>query len=233
MLPAHAISFAQTSVVEADAAKIIQQTQFPTSIGSPSGVIQTEQAKLDSSVREPIAINIPAGTPIEIEAAYTVSSINVKPGELMSFRVLIPVVIDGNIAIEKGALVTARITVAKRGGHWGKGGRLAWSMEDVVAADNTRVALTSETRVRVNETAMLKTKDKNTEIAHGESHVKGTSHRGEVATKTIIAAAIFPPLAPLALMHGFRRGENAVLPEGKRYVAFVRNVSSVTVQPKK
>ncbi len=35
-------------------------------------------------------------------------------------------------------------------------------------------------------------------------------------------AAIVPFLAPLALIRGFRRGENAILPQGKRFVVFVR-----------
>lgn len=84
-------------------------------------------------------MRIPAGTPIEVEAAYTVNSIDVKPSERISFRVLVPVIIDGTTVIEKDALVTARITQAKRGGHWGKAGRLAWSMEDVIGVDNSRM----------------------------------------------------------------------------------------------
>jgi hypothetical protein len=62
--------------------------------------------------------------------------------------------------------------------------------------------------------------------------VKGTSHGRDIDTKTIVAAAIFPPLAPLALMQGFRRGENAVLPEGKRFIVVVRKETGMTVVPK-
>lgn len=232
MLPAPAISFAQTSVVETYATKIIQQTQVPASVGSPSEVTKTAEP-LESQVREPVTINIPAGTPIEIEAAYTVSSIDVKPGELLSFRVLIPVTVAGVVAIEKGALVTARVTTAKRGGHWGKAGRLAWSMQDVIAADNTRIPLGPETSTRNPDWLVLKPKSKkNKESATGQSSVKGTSHGGEIAARTIVAAAIFPPLAPLALMHGFKRGGNAVLPEGKRFVVVVRSESTVTPKEK-
>ena len=61
---------------------------------------------------------------------------------------LVPIVIDGVTVIEEGALVTARVTQAKRGGHWGKGGKLAWSMEDVVAVDNNRIPLAPETASR-------------------------------------------------------------------------------------
>jgi hypothetical protein len=60
--------------------------------------------------------------------------------------------------------------------------------------------------------------------AVGERGVTGTSHGGEVATKTaVLGALMIPvfPIAPLVLMSGFRRGENAVLPGGKRFVVYV------------
>jgi hypothetical protein len=107
-------------------------------------------------------------------------------------------------------------------------------MEDVVAADNTRILLDPATHSRNEALWNLerKSKDGKTDSRLGQGSVKGTSHKGEVTTKTIVAAAIFPPLAPLALMHGFRRGENAVLPEGKRFVVAVRNDASVSASRK-
>src|SRR5471032_2086621 len=44
---------------------------------------------------QPRALKLPAGTPIDIEATYTVSSIDFRPGDYLSFRVLVPVMIDG------------------------------------------------------------------------------------------------------------------------------------------
>jgi uncharacterized cupredoxin-like copper-binding protein len=109
VLLSQAISFAQTSAVTTSAAQIIQPSQ------STVAVSPTTQRLLRQ-------VNLSAGTPIEVEAAYTVNSIDVKAGERISFRVLVPVIIDGITVIEKDALVTARITQAKRGGHWGKAG---------------------------------------------------------------------------------------------------------------
>jgi hypothetical protein len=172
---------------------------------------------------------VPAGTPIEVEVAYTVNSLDVKPDERISFRVLVPIVIDGVTVIERNALVTARVTQAKRGGHWGKGGKLAWSMEDVVAADTSRIPLAPETSSRDDKLWNLEKKSANSETLIGAGSVKGTSHSGEVATRTIIAGALFPPLAPLALIHGFRRGENAILREGRRYVVTVGRDATVKV----
>lgn len=231
LLTAESSIAAQSAAPVPIATETIQESQFSNPGTSPAKAeVAGEPAKLKSQGRESIPIKIPAGTAIEVEVAYTVSSLDIRPGELLSFRVLVSVIIDGLTAIEKGALVTARVTESKRGGHWGKAGRLAWAMEDVVAVDNTRILLDPATHSR-NEALWDLEKGKDSKPGNaqvGQGSVKGTSHKGEVATKTVIAAAIFPPLAPLALMQGFKRGENAVLPEGKRYTVVVRSDTSVT-----
>lgn len=201
VLLSQSMSFAQISVTETGAAKIIQPSQTSSTSNPPRPILE---------------VKIPAGTPIEVEATYTVNSIDVKPGERISFRVLVPVIIDGITVIEKDALVTARITQAKRGGHWGKAGRLAWSMEDVIGIDNSRITLAPDTTSRGDKLWSLEAK--NSEDIKGQGSVKGTSHTGEVAARMIVSGVFFPPLA---LMNGFKRGENAVLSEGRRFVVYV------------
>lgn len=213
ILLSQSVSFAQTSVVEASAAKIIQPSQTSTTT---------------LNVQPATELKVPAGTLIDIEVAYTVNSLDVKPGERISFHVLIPIVIDGVTVIEKGALVTARLTQAKRGGHWGKPGRLAWSMEDVVAADNSRILLAPETASRDDKLWSLETRNKPSENGMGHGKVKGTSHTGEVAAMSILTGALFPPLA---LMGGFKRGENAILREGRRFVVAIGKETTVKAIP--
>ena len=196
-----AMALAQSPVAETSAARSVQQAQ---------SIADTSEQPLTS--RE---VKLPAGTIIDIESAYTVSSLDLKPNEYLSFRVLIPVKIDGFTVIERDALVTGRVVEAKRGGHWGKAGRLSWTMVDVVAVDGTRPPVRSQ-------------KD----LPDGRNGIKGTSHGAEVATKTIVLGALMAPLfpiAPLALMSGFKRGESAVLPEGKRFVVFVQSDTVVKV----
>src|SRR5256885_1411587 len=120
---------------------VSQSSAFSTTAGnsiqlSPSEAVTSTKLR----ARE---LTIPAGTPVEIEAAYSVSSRDMRPGEFLSFRVLVPIRIDGVTLIDPYSLVTARVVQAKRGGHWGKAGKLAWMMQDVVAADLTRVLLTA------------------------------------------------------------------------------------------
>ncbi|HEV7474254.1 MAG TPA: hypothetical protein VGN90_09395 [Pyrinomonadaceae bacterium] len=190
--------------------------------------IQPSQPSIpDQNPRQsPAEFKIPASTPIEVEVAYTVNSLDLKPGEHISFRVLVPIVIEGVTVVEKGALVTARITQAKRGGHWGKAGKLAWTMEDVVGADNSRIPLAPETAARSGKLWNLETKPRESEVKMGEGRVTGTSHSGEVAAVSIATGVLFPPLT---LMGGFKRGENAILREGRRFVVAVGKETTVKV----
>ena len=186
------------------------QAQSPTASSTavnPVQLSQPESATPPPAVRE---LKIPAGTPLEIESAFTVNSQYVRPEELISFRVLVPVRVDGVTVIEKYSLVTGRVVQAKRGGHWGKAGKLSWVMQDVVAVDLTRVPLQA-----VRDTTA------------GTNTVAGTSHGGQVAAQIAIAAPLMLFAAPLALTAGFKRGENAVLPEGKRFIVYVSGDTTV------
>jgi len=186
---------AQSPVVQGDATKSIQPSQ------TVAVVYSAAQPERDG-------VKLPAGIPIDVESAYTVSSLDLRPNDYLTFRVLIPIKVDGITAIEKDALVTGRVVEARRGRHWGKAGKLQWTIVDVVAIDGTRVPL------QVSK-----------DLPNSRDGIKGTSHGAEVATRTVVLGALMAPLfpiAPLALMSGFRRGEDAILPQGKRFVVFVQ-----------
>lgn len=191
--------------------------QEGTTASAAANPVQPSPSVVDAPVpsRAVREIKIPAGTPIDIEVIHTVSSMDASAGDLLSFRVLIPVKVDDAIVIASKALVTGRLVKAKRAGHWGKAGKLAWTMQDVVAVDLTRVALMT-----------------NPDFPGGQQGVTGQSHGAEVATKTAVMGALLAPtivLGPLALMQGFKRGEQAILPEGKRFVVYVQKETFVRV----
>ncbi len=154
-----------------------------------------------------IEVKLPAGTPVEIETANSISSADVENGSLLSFRVVSPVKVNGITLVENGALVTGRIVKAKRSGSFGRGGKLAWSVQDVVAADGKLISL---------------------QFASGAA--KGESRAGEVAARTVASGVALAPLvffapflAPMILLHGVgRKGENAVLAAGRRFEVFVQ-----------
>ena len=103
------------------------------------GVRTINRIFYSSAAQDKRKVKVPGGTPLEIEAVHTVRSVNVKPNEYVSFRVLVPIKIGDVTVIEKDALVTGRILEAKRGGRWGKAGKLSWTMTDVIAVDLSRV----------------------------------------------------------------------------------------------
>src|ERR1700738_1394132 len=196
------MALAQSPAAETSAARSVQQSQSIADAGDSRPPLGRE-------------VKIAAGTPIEIESAYTVSSLDLRPNEYLSFRVLIPVKVGGDTVIEKGALGTARVVESMRGRHWGKAGRLSWTMLTVVAVAGTGPTVQAQKGLPDSRTG-----------------IKGTSHGAEVATKTIVLGALMAPvfpIAPLALMSGFKRGESAVLPEGKRYVVYVKSDTVVKV----
>jgi len=182
------------------------QAQSPAATPGAANSVQVSQsessASLPSATRE---LKIPAGTPLEIETAYSVSSLDVRPEELISFRVIVPIRVDGQTVIEKNSLVTGRVVQAKRGQHWGKAGKLSWIMQDVVAVDLTRVPVQAQR-----------------DSPQAGNGIKGTSHGAQVATEMIVLGGLLWVAAPLVLLHGFKRGENAVLPEGKRFIVYVQ-----------
>ena len=152
-----------------------------------------------------VAVSVPAGTTVELETAYTFNSQLTRKGDAVSFRVVNPVIVDGQVVVEKGAIATALVTKAERGGHWGRAGRIAWVMKEVTAADGSRIPLQFSGRT------------------------VGDSKGAKVATTMVVMGALMWPIAPVMLFHGFKRGENAVVPEGKRFDAAVFAPATVSV----
>jgi hypothetical protein len=143
-------------------------------------------------------IKLPAGTRVELEMAHTIDSMTTRTGDLVSFRVVNPVMVGGVAVIAVGATGTARVVRAERNGHFGRAGRIVWELQEVTAVDGTRVPL----------------------VAAGRA--VGDSKGAKVAATMALAV-----LSPVALAAGFKRGENAVVPEGKRFDAVTRADSVV------
>ncbi len=152
---------------------------------------------------ELMPIRIPSGTLIDIETAYRISSQEINAGEAISFRVVNAVKIGDVSVIAPGAIATGRVVKASRGAHFGKAGRLAWTMETVTAVDGSRVPIQSAGRI------------------------VGDSKGAKVATQMVIMGALLWPIAPLVLLHGFKRGENAYLPQGRRFEVTVSSDTTI------
>lgn len=149
-------------------------------------------------------LHIPDGTLVEIESPYRVNSKEFKPNDEISFRVINPIKVNGVTVIDQGANATGRIEKAKRGGHFGKAGLLVWTMQTVTAVDGSQIPLRT-----------------------AQERLRGDSKAAKVATQMIITGALLPFIAPVALLHGFKRGKDAFIPAGKRYDVFVNGQAVV------
>jgi hypothetical protein len=149
-------------------------------------------------------VNVPDGTEVEIQLTNNASGEELKVGDVVDFVVVGPVNINGITIFEKGAGGRARITTAKRAGHWGKAGKLEWAMQDVMATDGNRIPARFTQR-----------------------HI-GDSKGGTVAVAAV-ATTVF--LGPLGLLWGLKKGKPAIIPAGNRYSVFVHGDVKIKGKP--
>jgi len=60
--------------------------------------------------------------------------------------------------------------------------------------------------------------------------VVGDSKGAKVATRMVLTGALLWPIAPVALLHGFKRGGNAYVAQGRRYEVIVSADSTVRLR---
>ena len=145
-------------------------------------------------------INVPDGTEVEVELKSTASGEEMKVGDVVDFVVVKPVQLNGMTIFEKDAVARARITTAKRAGHWGKAGKLEWAMQDILAADGNRVPARFTRR-----------------------HI-GDSKGGTVAVAAVATTVL---LGPVGLLWGLKKGKPAIIPAGNRYNVFVHGDAKI------
>jgi hypothetical protein len=149
-------------------------------------------------------VNVPDGTEVEIQLTNNASGEELKVGDFVDFVVVAPVQVSGLTIFEKGAGGRARITTAKRAGHWGKAGKLEWAMQDLMATDGNRIPSRFTQR-----------------------HI-GDSKGGTVAVAAV-ATTVF--LGPVGLLWGLKKGKPAVIPAGNRYSVFVHGDVKIKGKP--
>lgn len=149
-------------------------------------------------------VTIPDGTEIEIQLKTQASGEELKVGDIVDFVVVKPVQVNGVTIFEKDATARAKITTAKRAGHWGKAGKLEWAMQDVLAADGNRVP------------------------ARFTKRQVGDSKGGTVAVAAVATTVL---LGPVGLLWGLKKGKPAIIPAGNRYSVFVNGDTKIKGKP--
>jgi hypothetical protein len=149
-------------------------------------------------------VNVPDGTEVEIQLKNNASGEELKVGDIVDFTVVKAVQVNGLTVFEKDASARARITTAKRAGHWGKAGKLEWAMQDILAADGNRIPARF-TRRQV-----------------------GDSKGGTVAVAAVATTVL---LGPVGLLWGLKKGKPAIIPAGNQYSVFVNGDIKIMGKP--
>jgi hypothetical protein len=172
----------------------------------PYGPPATPSAGIEKTVVAPATrvVEIPPGTVIRLEAAKRASSANAEKGTPISFVVSRRVFVDGVLAIDRGAVAMGRVIKSKPAASWGRGGTLEFAIEDVLAVDGGRVPI---------------------KLSKG---MKGSAHTTAVTAAAVATGAlIFPYTSPVALIWALKKGDDAVLDQGTKLTAVVRNKQEV------
>jgi len=167
----------------------------------PPNLAEPGQQGPDSLLR---TVKMPRGLPITVETLYPVSSANFKLNSTIAFSVVRPVYIDGVLAIPRGTIARAKIVRVEKAKSWGRGGALTFKMESIVAIDGTRIP--------VQLTSATEGSDRGCVVAVG---VAATS------------ALIFPYTAPVAVVWGLQKGDDAVVRGSKEFSAVINGDTHV------
>jgi hypothetical protein len=149
-------------------------------------------------------VTVPSGTSIELETVFSVTSSELERGRFIPFIVSRPIYVKGALTIARNAVATARVVDVKKPQRWGRPGSFTWQMESVIAVDGTNVPLSvSQNITGGNRVPMI------------------------VAGAAATALAVFPYSTPAALLWGFKKGGEAVLPGSRSFTAVVQDDADV------
>src|SRR5579864_91438 len=134
-------------------------------------------------------------TPVALQLAQTVSSAHAHAGDRLGFVVVRDVVVGGFTVIRTGAIARGSIIVVKRRRPLGIGGDVKIKIVSVELVTGERIGL----------------------VARKE--FKGRAHTVRMAAEVAIAAAIYPPVAPVFLLS---RGRDSTVLKGTEVTAYTK-----------
>ena len=155
------------------------------------------------AVPEAKEIIIPDGTEIEVQLKNNLSGEEAKIGDIVDLSVVRDVLVNGTVVITQGSSATARITEAKKAGHWGHTGKLEWAMQDAQTVGGAKIP-------------MRFTKS-----------LEGGSKGGTVAVGAVVTTVL---LGPVGLLWGLKKGKKAIIPAGSKFSVYTDKDSTVRVK---
>ncbi|MDR1810590.1 MAG: hypothetical protein LBR34_09370 [Prevotella sp.] len=122
--------------------KLIHSAWFkPVSVLMAIVMLVTVPFHAGASTNERVILN--AGTLVPLELLSTISSSNASSGNVIDFRVLNNVAVNGKTVIQAGSIAKGQITKIKKSGLFGQEGALEINVRSVTAVDGTNVYLSA------------------------------------------------------------------------------------------
>jgi hypothetical protein len=113
----------------------------------PNATLEYVYPKAQQVASAPVAnaktMPLPSGMPVNIRILDTLSSQELAVGDTIRFSVLNDVIKDGVVLIKAGSMGKATLSVAKKAGYIGRGGKVILSDFSVDAVDGTLIPLTA------------------------------------------------------------------------------------------
>jgi hypothetical protein len=139
---------------------------------------------------------IPDGTPVQLRSTEAVSSASAKTGDIIDFKVLENVVLNGEIRIAQGSSAQGTVTLAEPKKWAGRAGRLEIAINYVSMPNGDKLPL------------------------RATKEISGGGHGGAVTGAVIGSALVFWPAAPFFLMI---KGKDITIPKGTEVMAYIVN----------
>ena len=110
-----------------------------------AGVITTQFSESSEAVASLLRkVRIPKGTIVTLSLNSPLNSEDIQEGKTVTLTVTIPVQLDGQEVIMRGAYGEATVTEAKRARSFGRGGKIVLVAKNVQTFDGHRIALKGE-----------------------------------------------------------------------------------------
>ncbi len=147
--------------------------------------------------------SVAVGTQVQVHVLKPVSSGTAVAGQSFAFEAAAPVIAGGHVVIAKGALGSGHVVKAAKA-QGKSAGEITLAFDTIHAVDGSNIRLTED------------------------SSVSGNAEKGKASTATIAATVALGPLGLFA--HNMVKGKDVTITPDKKFPAWVKSSSSVTVR---
>lgn len=148
-------------------------------------------------------VTLSAGTGVEIELLQDVSSETMKADQIIPFRLVRAIELNGQTVLAAGTSTTGTVETVRTARKWGKNGAFDLRLQPLKLADGTLVHIDFYRPQRKSE--------------RKEKVGQGTA----VVLSPIVDYPYFPLLLPAALIGAARKGKPFNIRSGERYLVYV------------